>query len=235
MNSLTTEADPSLNLVGGQHHARTASELCTKGLWRLLTDTGESADNAARIIGRSPALLSEARNVAEALKARAAPAQDTEIFAILVDHAPVYGIRDLSPPEYERLFSVYLRALEPLPMEALREAFVDWSRTGSGFFPKPEQIYQRAERVASALRMAAYRAQKAVRWRDDHRPPKSAEERARDRQAAVDAGLIDENGRVVLNLRTTRTSTMVKETRSDMADRLRRVAETLKTENDEAI
>lgn len=214
----------TLPLEGGRNLAKTASGLCTEALWRLLTDSSETADNAVRRIGRSDRLMAEVREVGAEVARRGAAAGPTDIMAELVKLAPTYGIRDLSDGEFAELFSTYLRALAPLPLEAIREGIVQWTRDGNGFFPKPEQIFQRAEPFAHPLRVAAYRAKKAIDHVERNPPPKTAEERAADRQRAIDAGVLNPDGTVNLTFRTP-VESRPRETAQQMADRLRKVAD----------
>lgn len=155
---------------------------------------------------------------------RGAAAEAIDIMQALVELAPTYGLRDLSASEYDALFRVYLEALAPLPLEAIKEGIVQWSRDGNGYFPKPEQIYQRAEPFAHPLRLAAYRAKKALTWAEDNPPPKTAEERAADRQRAIDAGILNPDGTVNLTFKPV-AETRPRETAQQMADRLRCIAD----------
>lgn len=169
----------------------------------------------------------KAHEVAGDLKARAAKADPVELMGLLIEHAPTYGLRDLNAEGYRALFSVYLRALEPLPLEAVAAAFVQWTRDGNGFYPKPEQLFQRAEPVAKDLWTAVYRINKALQIEERKPRQMSAEERARDRQAAIDAGIIDQNGKPILNFKTIEARRVgpAGENRHQMADRLRRIAD----------
>lgn len=192
-----------------------------------MTNTGENAEEATRRISASPGMRAKAIEVASDLAQRAKAAGDTKVMAVLVEHAPTYGLGNKSSGEYGALFKVYLRSLEPLPLEAIRAAFVDWTRDGTGFFPRPEEIFKRAQPHAEKLWMAAYRARKAVEKAERRPMQKTAEEKARDRQAAIDAGVIDANGNVILNFKSDPNARRVGggETRQEMAARLRRLAE----------
>ena len=226
MTTALTASAPVLDLVGGQHHAANASTLCGAALWGRLTDSSAKADEVVRQIARVPKLKDKAVEVAADLEARAVKATAIEIMAVLIEHGPVYGIRDLSDGEYEALFMAYLRSLAPLPIEAIREAFVIWGRDGNGFFPRPEQLFQRAEPYATDLRMAAYRAKRAATHVEDNPPPKTEAQRRADIEAAKAAGIIGADGKVILNFKTDETRRVGPpgETRQAMADRLRRIA-----------
>lgn len=214
----------ALPLEGGRNLAKTASGLCTAALWQRLTDSSETADQVVRRIARSDRMMAEIREIGAELQARAAPATAIEILQVLIELGPTYGIRDLTDAEYDQLFAVYIRALSPLPIETIRAGIVIWSRDGNGYFPKPEQIYQRAEPLAHPLRMAAYRAKKARTWVEDNPPPKSAEERAADRREAIRMGILNEDGTVNLLFRQP-VDASPRETPQQAADRLRRIAD----------
>lgn len=201
--------------------------LCGRALWGRLTDSAAKADDVAFQVARSPALRSKAQEIAGDLKARAAKADPVDLMGLLIEHAPTYGLRDLNAEGYQALFAVYLRALEPLPLEAVSAAFVQWTRDGNGFYPKPEQLFQRAEPVARDLWMAAYRIDKVLQVENRKPRQMTPEERARDRQAAIEAGIIDENGKPILNFKTIEARRVgpAGENRHQMADRLRRIAD----------
>lgn len=192
-----------------------------------MTDLSAKADDVAFQVSRSPALRAKAQEVASDLKARAAKADPVDLMGLLIEHAPTYGLRDLNAEGYRALFAVYLRALEPLPLEAIQAAFVQWTRDGNGFYPKPEQLFQRADPVAKDLWTAAYRMDKVLQIEERKPRQMSAEERARDRQAAIDAGVIDANGKPILNFKTIEARRVgpAGENRHQMADRLRRIAD----------
>lgn len=230
MNTALTTTAPALDLVGGQHLAATASTLCGKALWALLTESGvngprRTPEDVSRAVAASPSLKAKVREVVNDLQDRATKAEPVQIMALLVEHTTVYGLGNKSPAEYEALFAIYLRALAPLPVEAIREAFVVWGRDGSGFYPKPEQLFQRAEPFAKELWMAAYRAKRAAAHVESNPPPKTDAQRRADIEAAKAAGIIGADGKVILNFKTTeRRVGPPGESKQAMADRLRRIA-----------
>lgn len=175
-----------LALVGGERHAAKASEECSKELWRRLTESGD-AKEAARLIGRVPALLAEVRRIAPRLNARQQPTGAEGVLAQLVPLIPVYGVSDRSESEWAAFWGAYIDALEILPPEALAEAIVAYNRQAK-FFPKPGELFMLAQEAATRVRTAAYRAKKAAEWREPGPSPMtvSDEERAR-RKAEVDA------------------------------------------------
>lgn len=158
------------------------------------------------------------------LARRAERAADIDIMGELIALAPIYGISDRTDDEWSMLFGAYLEALSPLPIEAIRAGIVDWNREGE-FFPKPGQIYSRAEPYAVKLRMAAYRARLAAERVEKVQNAPTDEERAADRQRLIDAGLMTEDGVFTpLNFRKVETTPPV-ETPQAMAERLRRLAD----------
>jgi len=90
-----------LPLAGGI--AKTASQLCTPGLWRLLND-GDDWTSVARIIALNATLRTELRTVAPALAQRAAPADQLDLMARLIEMAPTFGISNRSDGEWAALF-----------------------------------------------------------------------------------------------------------------------------------
>lgn len=169
-------------------------------------------------------MMAEVRDVGAEVMARGGPSSPVEILKVLIELGPTYGIRDLSDGEYDQLFATYIRALAPLPLEAIREGIVVWSRDGNGYFPKPEQIFQRAEPFAHPLRVAAWRAKKALSWAEDNPPPKTEAERKADRQKAIDAGILNADGTVNLTFKPL-VESRPRETPHQAAERLRRIAD----------
>lgn len=129
-------------------------------------------------MARTPALLDEARKVAPLLAARMAPNTPEDIVTQIGRLKSVYGLGDRTEGEWEALGEAYIEALEPIPAECLAHAIVVWNRTGDRF-PLPGQIYKLAKEEQTKLQLAAWRARKASEYRDHHRPPPSAEERAK--------------------------------------------------------
>lgn len=190
-----------------------------------MTDDADGWSDAVRQIARTPALQREVREVGAEVQARGARADAVDILAELIQLAPVYGISDRTDDEWAVLFGAYLEALAPLPLEAIRQGITEWNREGE-FFPKPGQIFQRAEPFARKLWQAAYRAKKALEWVETNPPPKSDEERARDRQRLIDEGLMTPDGKFVpLQFRKVVEPGRPKETPAQMAERLRAVAD----------
>lgn len=178
-----------------------------------------------RSISRHDGLKAEVIEVLPELARRASKAEPFDIMAELIALAPIYGISDRTDEEWATLFSAYLEALAPLPIEAIRAGIVEYNREGE-FFPKPGQIYQKAEPIARKLFQAAYRAKRAAEWVEQNPAPKSDEERARDRQALIEAGLMTPDGKFApLNFKRVQDPERPKETPQEMAARLKRIAD----------
>lgn len=225
MTTALAPQEPALPLEGGRHHAKTASELCSAALWRRLTDDADGWSDAVRQIARTPALQREIAEVGLEVQARAAKAEAFDILAELIKLAPIYGISERSDDEWALLFGAYIEALESLPIEAIRQGITEWNREGE-FFPKPGQIFQRAEPFARKLWKASYRAKKAIAFVETNPPPKTDAERAADRQKLIDEGIMTPDGRIApLQFRKVETPARPKETPDQMADRLRAIAD----------
>lgn len=192
------------------------------------------------MIARNPALLDEAKRVAPELARRAQAIDEPTLLRLLVSLAPLFGVSDRSPEEWGTFFGHYLDALNVYPLEAIEEAILLWNRGASPeaaalgvnpapFLPKPIDLSRLAMPTATRLRMVAYRAKTASEAKSRTPRQKSAEEIAADRKAAIDAGIFDENGKVILNFKTDESRRVGSgETRQQMADRLRRVDEEIR-------
>lgn len=166
--------------------------------------------------------MREVREVGAEVHRRGQPADPDEIISALFLLLPVYGVTDRTDEEAASLFVSYVEALGVLPLEAIREGIIEVNREAT-FFPRPGEIFKKAEPHAHALRVAAYRAKRAADWVEKNPPPKTDAERAADRQAAIDAGILDANGKVILNFKPTSES-RPRETQHEAAERLRRIA-----------
>lgn len=185
-----------LELAGGGLNRPTASEHFTVAAWRLLTAERDNSQRAVEAIRANPAALEEIRARWQELQDAVAPCGDEVVHECLLEAATVYG----SPWDNDDLASVgmgrYFAVLSHLPAEAVRKGFDAYDRQpDSRFFPRPGQLLALAEPFAIKLRIAAGRAL-LVRER---LPSKSAalktdEDRARERQALIDAGHLNPDG-----------------------------------------
>lgn len=204
-----------LELTGGALNIRTASELCSKGLWKLLAMSKEdedhgSRDGAIRIIAINPTLREECGRILPQLQARHAPAGPEGLMKVLIENAPAFGIAAKSPKEWGALFQSYLAALEPLSIEALEDAFIRWNRGEMypkepgrhAFYPRAAELNHLAQKSRLELGTAIWRAKKAMEYVERlPKPEVTPEERAARRQQLIDDGILDANGHVVLRPR----------------------------------
>lgn len=231
-----------LELTGGAINIRTASELCSKGLWKLLSATKDdeqdrtSSEGAIRIIAINPTLRDECGRILPQLQARHAPAGPEGLMAILISNAPAFGIGSKAPEEWATLFGSYLVALEPLSAEALEDAFLRWNRGEMypkepgrhAFYPRAAELFHLAQKSRLELGTAIWRARKALEYVDRlPKPQPTPEERAARRQALIDEGILDANGNVTLGPKTvlgqtsaTTRSAFAGESPQQMAQRL---------------
>lgn len=162
---------------------------------------GDDGRSAVRLIAINPTLRAEAERLLPILTRASQPAADEEVLAILVKHAPAYGVHAKSDGEWAALFGSYLEALEGLPAYAVEEGFVRWNRgeghkdlAMSGFYPRPPQLYQLVQLSRNELGMAKYRAQKALEFVEDRGLEWTPERKAAERQKMIDAGYLNPDG-----------------------------------------
>lgn len=216
-----------LPLQGGQLNVTKTSQVCSAGLWRLLTDEKSKAETALKTIIRSDGLQREVRSVAAVIQQRARPATGPEVIAALVRIMPHYGVVKRTEAENKALAEVYVETLSTLPLEAIQEALREWGREDQAFMPNSGQIYSRAKPHAERLWMAAYRAKRAAEYVEKNPPPKTAEEIAADRQKAIDMGLMDPvTGKMIVNL-PSMDMPGPRGTPQQEADRVRKVADAM--------
>lgn len=157
---------------------------------RLADDPAvQAADgrSAIRLIATNPTLRAECARALPMLEGAKRPAEPEEVMAILVKHAPHYGVHAKGPSEWAALFSSYLTALEGLPAQAIEDGFLRWNRGEghndirmAGFYPKAPQLCILAEKAKVSLYMAAYRARKALEYVEAQpKPQPTPEERER--------------------------------------------------------
>ena len=216
--------------------SRPASEICSKGLWRLLTDTGIERAEAVRLIGLNPKLRGELEHILPILEAKAAPLTPEVLAERLARQWVTFSVPDRSAAEWAAMVAPYLDALAPLSADMIDDAFIRWNRSElypdqpgrHAFFPKPAEIYALAERSRLELAGAAFRAREAAKRIDQKAvAAPTVVDRARNRQALIDAGMMTEDGRVILPevKGVPPASRPTGETPHQMAERLRAAAE----------
>lgn len=191
----------------------------------------DDAEACCRAIARNPALKAEVAEVAPRLAEWARPASAEAIMRKLVELAPVYGIGDRSEAEWASLFSAYLDALAPLPMESINTAAVLWNRQAS-YFPKPGELFKLAEANANRLRSVAWRARRAAEYVDALPPPPPT-----DAERAQVAAMMADLRKELAAKRNGFHTTIPKPSREryEVAEELRSMAEAGPTEDEEAI
>lgn len=232
MGTELAPATANLPMIGGSLNVKTGSELCSKGLWALLTTSADRSDGAVRIIALNGTLRREISEVYSALEAWVAPAAPDLLLELLVRETPSYGIATLSgPSEWRAFFGSYLEALKPLPLEAVAVAFTRWSRGEffksekdkgqAAFYPKAVQLFELAQPTRIELQTALWRAKKAIDHVEKLPPPRSSRP---TRDELIAQGVLDANGRAILPAAKGIPPTMptkAPETRAEMAERLR--------------
>lgn len=170
-----------------------ASNGCSTALWRLLTAKELTREVAPRIAA-NPELVDEARRVVGALEVRATACGRAVVAAMLMPLVSVYGLPERSEIEWTAFWMMYGEALHILPREALAAAIVLHNREGR-FFPKPGELFKLATPIAERLRVAAWRARRALE--EQPRVGRISEaERAKVREMMIADGLIDLDGKV---------------------------------------
>ena len=186
-----------LALVGGGLNRPTASERFTVESWRLLTSERENSRAAVAAIRAKPEALAEIQREWESLQAAIEPCGDAVVTECLTAAAAVYG----SPWDDDRLAAVgmakYFAVLSHLPAEAVYRGFDDFDRLPDArYFPRPGQLLALCEKHAIKLRIAAGRAKMAREAQPTGGGPKTAEDRAREREELIAAGHLNPDGSV---------------------------------------
>lgn len=232
-----------LALTGGGLNIRSASELCSKGLWKLLTefrddeDNSSSRDGALRIIAINPKLRDECRQILPELQQRHEPAGPEGLMVILIRNAAAFGLAGKKPGEWATLFSTYLEVLEVLSAEALDDAFLRWGRCEMypkepgrhAFYPRAPELFHLAQKSRLELGSAIWRAKKALEWVDKlPRPEPTKEERAARRQDLIAQGILKPDGSVNMDVKAVPprppNSVISGQTPQQMAERIRAAA-----------
>lgn len=216
-----------LALAGGGLNRPTASERFTAAAWRLLTGERENSQAAVAAIRANPEALEEIKREWESLQAAIQPCGDDVVHESLLAAASVYG----SPWDNDAIAAVgmakYFAVLSDLPTEAVLRGFEDYDRQpDSRFFPRPGQLLALCEPHARKLRMAAGRAKMARERLPSKAAERTPEEKARDRQAMIDAGHMNPDGSFKpLQMKKMPEPARTHETKHQMAERARRVAD----------
>lgn len=175
----------------------------SKGLWRLLTQ--DEGAGASRQIALAPGLRGEAADLLPMLNARvrAPEAPLAELKSLFTRQALALGIPDRSPGEWASLFEIYARTLAGFSLEALEAAFDRWNACAlypdqpqrHAFFPKPAELLTLAERHMTELRMAAYRAKKALEFVEEKGLEWTPERKREEREKMIAMGFLSPDGK----------------------------------------
>jgi hypothetical protein len=151
-------------LTDNRSLAKTASDECSPGLWRLLNHSNVTFTAAVEEVAKS-ADRSELEAVATRLEQHAAGCGDTAVIAALTPLVTLYGITDRSETEWRTFWRFYIDALGDLPAEAVRAGVNDYVQSAkSEFFPKPGPLKALCEERAAPIRRAASRASRALSY-----------------------------------------------------------------------
>lgn len=143
--------------------AKTASEECSPGLWRRLTDSGVSYFQAADEMAADPVIRGELELVAAQIQRHAEPCGAKAVVSLLTPMVTLYGVSDKSEGEWKAFWGFYIEALRDIPVQALKDGIAEYVADGkSEFFPKPGPLRAICLRHAGAVFMAASRARRAL-------------------------------------------------------------------------
>lgn len=144
--------------------ARSASAEVSPDLWRRLTSANETWAEAVESLAADPQAMIELAGALDSLQRHVEPCGAKVIAATLGPLLALYGVSDKTEAENRTFWGFYIDALGHLPAEALRAGVAEYVADGrSEFFPKPGPLRAICERHAIPLRMAANRAQRALR------------------------------------------------------------------------
>jgi hypothetical protein len=222
--------ETELALTTGEPDKSSVRAICSPGLWTLLTGEGDWRPKV-RVIATTPGLRGQIDAMIPELEAALAPGDPVELAQILAMAAPGFNLQPRSPGQWGATWDSYLAVLADTPAFAVREAFVRWGRAElypdtpgrCGFYPSTADLYTLAKRSMADLNNALFRARAAVRHVEP-RGPATPEERAK-----VKAMMEEDRakGRGVFTPSKTMVGDMPvrpRESRSQMADRIRRLA-----------
>lgn len=218
---MSEETNLPAHLIEAPHELTPTSMPWSPGLGKLMTggaltgpSSGGDGASAIRLIAINRTLRAEAERLYPLLQeaARAKPEPDPDhhealVLAVLVKYAPALGVGAKADGTWGTIWDVYLDALMNTPVDWVVGAFKRWNANLAypdqlgrhAFYPRPAEILAQADAYRREITMAAYRCGKALDWKP---PPaeRTPEDRARERQAAIDEGLITPDGRAIISL-----------------------------------
>lgn len=197
---------PHRQLIEVPHSTPPGSKPWSAALGRLLTEGTDSA-GAQRKIALSPNLRSEASRILPNLEAALSAESDVEaremaLMELLMRNAPGFGVTAKSDAEWSYLFEDYLTILGAFPIGAITDAFARWKRCEMypnepgrhAFYPKTPELFYLANRYMTEIRMAYYRAKKALEFVEERGIEWTAERRREERQKAIEAEYLKPDG-----------------------------------------
>lgn len=193
-------ADNQLALLGEDRPL--GLRTCSAGLRKLLT-AGDDSSGACRLVAINPTLRAEVERQYPALLAAMEPAHDVDLMRVLVQQAQLLGIGQRGEDEWADLMGIYLTQLKDFPLEAIEEAFAKWNRGElypkdvgrHAFFPKPAELHALGTLHLTDMRIAAYRARKALEHVEKAGVEWTPERKAAERQKMIDQGLLTADGK----------------------------------------
>lgn len=156
------------------------------------------------------------------------------LLAILAQQAPSLSMPGFERPEaWENVGNVYVQTLGHLPRQAILEAFRSWHRgelysdpMRHTFFPKPVELLTLADRWMADMRVATYRAKKALEHVEASGVEWTAERKKAERQKMIEMGLLNPDGSLNFTMGAKAPPEPPKPTQSpqQVAERLRQAA-----------
>lgn len=135
------------------------------------------------------------------------PIKRNDLLELLVLAAPALGVPDRPPEQWAVLFAPYPKTLGELPAMCIDDAFERWHRAEMypdqpgrhAYYPKPAELFHLAQKSRQELYKAAWRAKQAAAYVDRSvmAKPLTAAEVAQRREAAIAAGVLDADGKVI--------------------------------------
>lgn len=216
-----------LALAGGRANHLTVCKHFTRRAWIALTKDAGGMAEAVKAITNDPVALEEIKSLLPQLEAANAPAGDDFVAGLLTEVGVICGIPWDDPKVMAIAKRAYFDVLSDLPREALRKGVDtfkanDLSNYG---FPKPARLLTFAQPFATELKIALGRARAAAKKQATAAAPITAEQRRAEIERLKAEGVLDENGKVILNFKKPPAPEPDKEAISDRArERMKAIA-----------
>lgn len=193
-----------LALAGGRANHLTVCKHFTRRTWKALTVDAGGMEIAVRAITDNPDLLDEVKAQLPALEAAAAPAGADFVNTLLTEVGVICGVPWDDPRTMALAKGEYIAILGELPREALRQGVDAFKRSDlSNYgFPKPARLLTFAEPFASEIRIALGRAKAAAKREATGARKVTPEDRKAEIERLKAEGVLDANGKVILNFKT---------------------------------